>query len=96
MPGFFASFQAPPIGFVSIDLDLYSSTRDALRLLALPDKRMLWHVPLYFDDITFLFNHKFAGELLAIEEFNRDNALVKIDRWYGARTGRPFPETTVS
>jgi hypothetical protein len=53
---------------------------------------MLWQVPLYFDDIEFLFNHKFAGELLAIEEFNEASSQVKIDRWYGVRTGRPFPE----
>jgi hypothetical protein len=92
VPEFFASFEAPPIGFVSFDLDLYSSTRDALRILALPDTRMLWHVPLYFDDIDFLFNHRFAGELLAIDEFNRLNEEVKIDRWYGVRAGRPFPE----
>ncbi len=53
---------------------------------------MLWHVPLYFDDIEFLFNHKFAGELLAIDEFNEQSRRVKIDKWYGVRLGRPFPE----
>lgn len=90
--GFFKDFQPPPIGFVSFDLDLYSSTRDALQIFCIPDKRMLWHVPLYFDDIEFLFNHKFAGELLAIDEFNEKSNRVKIDRWYGVRLGRPFPE----
>ena len=59
--GFFKNFQPPPIGFVSFDLDLYSSTREALQVFTVSDKRMLWHVPLYFDDIEFLFNHKFAG-----------------------------------
>jgi hypothetical protein len=91
--GFFEKFQPPPIGFVSFDLDLYSSTRDALQIFTLPEKRMLWHVPLYFDNIEFLFNHRFAGELLAIREFNEKNSHVKIDRWYGIRAGRPFPET---
>ena len=47
---------------------------------------------IYFDDIEFLFNHQFAGELLAIHEFNQENKGVKIDRWYGVRNSRPFPE----
>lgn len=92
VPGFFKDFQPPPIGFVSIDLDLYSSTREALRIFLNADKSMLWHVPLYFDDIEFLFNHKFAGELLAIDEFNDRSSEVKIDRWYGVGMGRPFPD----
>src|SRR5262245_44741459 len=89
---FFKDFQPPPVGFVSFDLDLYSSTREALQIFCVPDKKMLWHVPLYFDDIEFLFNHKFAGELLAIDEFNEQSSRVKIDKWYGVRLGRPFPE----
>jgi hypothetical protein len=91
-PEFFARYQPPPIGFISFDMDLYSSTRDALRIFAVPEKRMLRHVPLYFDDIEFIFNHRFAGELLAIDEFNQEGHAVKIDRWYGVKTGRPFPE----
>lgn len=90
--GFFKDFQPPPVGFVSFDLDLYSSTREALQIFCIPDKSMLWHVPLYFDDIEFIFNHRFAGELLAIEKFNEESGRVKIDRWYGVRIGRPFPE----
>lgn len=92
VPSFFERRAPPPIGFVAIDLDLYSSTRAALRILSCPESRMLWHVPLYFDDIEFLFNHRWAGELLAIEEFNEEHELLKIDRWYGLRDGRPFPE----
>lgn len=75
-------------------MDPYSSTRDALRIFAVPEKRMLRHVPLDFDEIDFLFNHRFAGELLAIDEFKQNGHAVKIDRWYGVRTGRPFPERT--
>jgi len=84
---FFKNFDSPPIGFVSFDLDLFSSPRDALRVFLLQDKKMLWHVPLYFDDIDFIFNHRFAGELLAIDEFNQQNDKVRIDRWYGLREG---------
>jgi hypothetical protein len=92
VPKFFADHQPPPIGFVSFDLDLYSSTRDALRILSHPDRKMLWHVPVYFDDIGFLANHKQAGELLAIDEFNQQHDHVLIDHWYGIKAGRPFPE----
>jgi hypothetical protein len=43
---------------------------------------MLWQVlPLYFDDIEFLSNHKFAEELFAIHEFNKNNTEVKLDEW---------------
>ncbi|MDH4187434.1 MAG: hypothetical protein OEV08_10580 [Nitrospira sp.] len=89
---FFEKFEPPPIGFVSFDLDLFSSTRDALRVFLLQDKKMLWHVPLYFDDIDVIFNHRFAGELLAIDDFNQQNDKVRIDRWHGVKAGRPFPE----
>jgi hypothetical protein len=89
---FFEKHRPPPIGFVAVDVDLYSSTRAALRIFQSAARRMLWHTPMYFDDIGFIFNHRFAGELLAIDEFNRQSAQVKIDRWYGVRYGRPFPE----
>jgi len=90
--GFFENQRPPPLGFVAIDVDLYSSTCQALRIFRTPARRMLWHTPMYFDDIGFMFNHRFAGELLAIEEFNNESRDVKIDRWYGVRYGRPFPE----
>lgn len=92
VPSFFRQHDAPPLGFLSVDLDLYSSTRDALGIFAAPGRRMLQHVPMYFDDVEFLFNHRFAGELLAIDEFNAQSMNVKIDRWHGVRNGRPFPE----
>lgn len=92
VPRFFAANDVPPVGFVSFDLDFYSSTRDALRLFTTSNARMLWHVPLYFDDTEFLFNHRRAGELLAIDEFNTENHRVYIDHWHGVRTDRPFPE----
>jgi hypothetical protein len=81
-----------PIGFVSFDLDYYSSTKDALVLLAGPQRKMLRRTPLYFDDIDFFFNHRFAGEYLAIDEFNNTTDGVRIDKWYGIKKERPFPE----
>ena len=90
--GFVRDYSPAPIGFISFDMDLYSSTRDALNVFTLPDVRMLWHVPLYFDDIEFIFNYSQAGELLAINEFNSVQKRVCIDRWYGVKRGRPFPD----
>jgi hypothetical protein len=89
---FFSKYLAPPIGFIAFDLDLYSSTRDALRIFSQPDTMMLKHVPLYFDDTDGYFNHRFAGELLAIDEFNHESTAVKIDFWRGLKSGTPFPE----
>jgi len=77
-------------------MDLYSSTRDALRLLLIDYRQMLKRVVLYFDDVLPRghnpYSHRFAGELLAIHEFNEQDSSVKIDRWRGVRTGRPRPE----
>lgn len=89
---FVQKHRPAPIGFVSFDMDLYSSTRDALQIFQCPDVRMLWHVPLYFDDIEFIFNYSEAGEFLAVQEFNRCQKRVYIDRWYGVRRDRPFSE----
>jgi hypothetical protein len=86
-----AAFDAP-IGFAALDLDLYSSTASALRVLGRSDVERLRRVALYFDDTREFMNHRFAGELLAIDEFNRDSKAVKIDRWRGIASGRPFPE----
>jgi hypothetical protein len=90
---FVSKVQHSPLGFIAIDVDLYSSTRDALQVLSLPGKRTLLHVPMYFDDVKRIFNHRFAGELLAIDEFNATNENVKIDRWRGITDGRAFPES---
>jgi hypothetical protein len=92
VPQFVEDRQNSPVGFIAIDVDLYSSTRDALKILSLPNKRMLNRVPIYFDDISMYINHRMAGELLAIEDFNRTNNNVFIDKWMGIKTGRPFPE----
>ena len=91
VPQFLAEAH-PPVGFAAIDLDIYSSTTDALKLLSSPQRRMLRRVTLYFDDIMFPHNHAYAGERLAIAEFNTNNEDVKIDAWHGIERARPFPE----
>jgi hypothetical protein len=93
VPEFMAHIQEAPIGFISFDLDLYSSTVHALQLLSHRNRWMLSKVPLYFDDVEeTLVSHRFAGELLAIDEFNESSSAVKIDPWRGIKVDRPFPE----
>ena len=92
VPKFVIEGLAPPIGFMSVDVDLYSSTLRALDILSLPSARMLRRVFIYFDDIELTFCHRFAGELLAIDEFNQANENIKIDRLRGFANNRPFPE----
>jgi hypothetical protein len=89
----FVAAQTAPVGFAAMDLDLYSSTRAALELFTLPSAQMLPKTALYFDDIVQHFNHSFAGELLAIDEFNRETAAVKIDRWRGIQEYTAFADS---
>jgi hypothetical protein len=70
---------ASPVGFVSLDVDLYSSSTHALRVLLGPADRYFPYVTMYVDDIALPTNTRFAGELLAITEFNAAHELRKID-----------------
>lgn len=72
--------KASPVGFVAVDVDIYSSTKAALRLF---DDDPEYYLPLtfaYFDEAGDRSHHnKFSGELLAIEEFNQEHEIRKID-----------------
>ncbi len=93
LPRFVRETQKASIGFIAVDVDLYSSAKEVLRFYLLPERRILRRVAMYFDDTHFFFNHRYAGELLAIEEFDQESSAVKIDRWRGIANGRPFPES---
>jgi hypothetical protein len=93
VPQFVEKMQPTPVGFISVDVDLYSSTKDVFRFFQSPGRKMLRRVAMYFDDVQFAFNHRFAGELLAIDEFNQESAGVKIDRWRGVAKEKVFPES---
>ena len=82
---FSANYQPPHLGFVAFDVNLYSSTIAALQIFADPNRRTLAHMPLYFDDIKGFTYHHWAGELLAIKEFNDKDYEVKIDTWSGVK-----------
>ena len=69
-----------PIGFVAVDVDIYSSSKSALRLFEGDAELYLPMTFTYFDDCANRSHfNRFAGELLAIDEFNAEHALRKLD-----------------
>jgi hypothetical protein len=85
---FFEKEAPPPIGFVAFDLDYYSSTVSALKVFEAEHSYLLPRVACYVDDmvgdIDWAYN-EFAGELLAINEFNAKHEHVKVAPVQGLR-----------
>ena len=81
----FLSGRPSPIAFASFDMDLYSSTRDALRIFESDHTRLLPRVFSYFDDISGHTYNDFCGERLAIAEFNSNHPNTKLSPIYGLR-----------
>lgn len=79
-----------PLGFISVDVDIYTATVSTLRCLEWPSDLYLPGVSMYFDDTAFFFANEWAGELLAINEFNARNRQRKIgeDRSFPGRRRR--------
>jgi hypothetical protein len=69
-----------PLGFVAVDVDIYSATKSGLRCLTGPSENYLPGVSMYFDDVSFFFANQWCGELAAIDEFNSEHQVRKIDR----------------
>ena len=69
-----------PIGFVSFDLDLYSSTKNALKIFDRESKHFLSIVNVYFDDLQSPKHNSRCGALLAINEFNSENKFRFIEQ----------------
>ena len=79
IPKFISEFNGV-IGFVSIDLDHYSGTRDSMPLFNMPPENYLPAVPVYVDDMnTGITYNPWCGEHAAIEEYNQANTLRKIE-----------------
>ncbi len=80
-----------PMGFASVDVDLYSSTKATLELLATAETMaLLPQVNLYIrDSFTRLYYSRFVAMLRAVEDFNQNSETRKIDidrsisNWYG-------------
>ena len=84
LPSFIDSGPAP-VGFVAVDVDLYSSTRQALHLLEAGQNILLPRVHCYFDDIMGFTFADFNGERLAIKEFNESHNMRKISPIHSLR-----------
>jgi hypothetical protein len=88
--GRFADQLTPesPLGFASFDLDYYSSTKAAFNVLKAAAERYLPITVLYLDDIVDDTNNPWAGELLAVNEFNAENELRKVAPLHALRRKR--------
>jgi hypothetical protein len=89
----FLDRRRAPIGFVSFDLDLYSSTVCALRAFEAGTELLLPRVLCYFDDITGFTYADHNGERLAISEFNAAHELRKLSPIYAAEFYVPQRES---
>jgi hypothetical protein len=79
--GFVASLdESAPLGFVSVDVDSYSGAKSALMSLLGKPELYTPAVSIYCDDVRFFFANRWCGELRAIEEFNDENLMRKIDQ----------------
>lgn len=83
--GDFVASGPAPVGFISFDLDYYSSTVGALTLLASQYAILLPRVHCYFDDIMAFTYSEFTGERLAIVEFNAKHKGRKLAPIHGLR-----------
>lgn len=94
VPDFLASSHAP-VGFISFDVDYYSSTRDALEILRGDPGNLLPRVLCYFDDTHGYPWGEYNGALLAISEFNEANAERKLAELRALRYLLPRSEREV-
>jgi len=81
IPEILARENLPPIGFVAFDLDYYSSTKSAFRILKGRPETRLPRIYCYFDDVIWperACHNEYTGELCAIREFNEEHDQSKI------------------
>ena len=81
----FIDSGAAPVAFVSIDLDYYSSTMQAFKLLEADQALLLPRIHCYFDDIMGFTFSEYNGERLAIADFNASHSMRKISPIYGLK-----------
>jgi len=94
VPPFLADPTLLPIGFISFDLDFYSSTKKALRIFTGDARTTLPRVFCYFDDIffpEFACHNESVGELCAIREFNELHQAQKLYPLHLLRNTQPHP-----
>lgn len=68
------------LGFVALDLDLYSSTVSAMPLFEMSPEKYLPATPVYVDDINVSITYNpWCGEALALSEFNQTHNFRKFE-----------------
>lgn len=80
LPNFIEKYNPPPIGFISFDLDYYTSTMSAFEIFNFPYSNFLPRVECYMDDISSLNQLsacKATGVLKAIQDFNEKKDVSK-------------------
>jgi hypothetical protein len=94
LPGFLRERDPSPIGFVSIDVDYYSSTVASLWLFRSGFEYFLPRAFCYIDDTVGdddqNVQNEFVGELCAIREFNDSSTDVKVAQINGLADKRAF------
>lgn len=91
MPKFLEQdFKSSPIGFISIDVDYYSSSVESLKVLEKESTAYLPRVTIYLDDLQDDSHNTWCGELAAINEFTQNHEYRKIERHTFLRGFRIF------
>lgn len=95
VPEFLENHDPAPIGFISIDVDYYSSTVAALRVLDGEHRHFLPRIFCYLDDTVGdedqTVHNDFVGELSAVRELNEANDEMKMAPINGLRHKRAVP-----
>ena len=84
------NFEDCPIAFISIDVDYYSSTVQALKILEMKADHYLPRVIVYLDDLQDESHNSWCGELAAVDEFTNNHEYRKIERHTFIRSYRIF------
>jgi hypothetical protein len=83
-------FADAPIAFISLDVDYFSSSVDALKLLEYAPSNYLPRVVIYLDDVEELSHNSVCGEEGAVREFTRQHPNRPIERHVFLRGHRLF------
>jgi hypothetical protein len=74
--GFVSTLSAgSPLGFVSVDVDIYSGTVAALKVLSGDVNCYLPAISFYLDDVSSYFSNEACGELAAVLEHNESHPI---------------------
>lgn len=97
VPSFVNNFRPAPVGAVFLDLDFWSSTRDALMLFAGPASTLLPRIHCYCDDVISAEGggvlSEDVGQLRAIRDYNGINEMRKLRPVAGLTSTRPIKAT---